>query len=277
MRIETRLHRARIDRGIDLSDLATRTRLSPHVLKKIDEGRFADLPAGVYARAYVRAFAAAVGLEPSEAVQELGDVLPPAENPLEGLREAVERSYPAPGWARAQAALVSRVRNTWTACRAGHIWRRCCSVTFSRYAASSRLARWSPRSGILAGNLVRETRAAASALDAIVLLTIDAALVLLIATACAVPIGTLLEQAGAFVSMFCAIPVALYFLVFDGVGGRTPGAWLCRLPASDTEAPLRLRTIFMRTVKPERVDRGSGRTLQQRIANHELRTANSEL
>ena len=196
MRLETRLHRARIDRGIDLTDLATRTRLSPHVLRKIDEGRFAELPAGVYARAYVRAFAAEVGLQPEEAVQELEAVLPPAEDPLNGLREAVRRSPPAPGSARARAA-----------------------------------------------------RAAAAVLDAAVLLAIDALFVQLIAAACDVDVITLLEQAGAVVSLFCAIPVALYFIVFDGVGGRTPGAWLCQVPAPDSPAPLRLRTIFMRTVR----------------------------
>lgn len=194
MRIETRLHRARIDRGIDLTDLAARTRLSPQVVQKIDEGRFAELPAGVYARAYVRAFASAVGLEPTAAVQELGEFLPQADDPLDGLRQVTRRTRPA-----------------------------------GRHAA-------------------RLGRAAAAVLDAAVLIAINAAAVQVIAATCGVPPGSLIQQAGPAMSLFCAIPLTLYFIVFGGVGGRTPGAWLSGLPPSPAGSPLRLGTILTRTV-----------------------------
>lgn len=194
MRIETRLHRARIERGIDLTDLAARTRLSPHIVKKIDEGRFAELPPGVYARAYVRAFADAVGLEPVAMLQELEDVLPRADDPLDGLRQTVRQT------------------------------------------------RWTPR------QTTRIARAAAAVFDAAVLVAVNAGCVHLIAATCGVAVPSLLQQAGAAISMFCAIPVVLYFVVFGGVGGRTPGAWLCGLGPSAAPSPLRLGTILTRTV-----------------------------
>ena len=200
MRLETRLHRARVDRGIDLSDLSARTRIHPHLLRKIDEGRFAELPPGIYARSYVRAFASAVGLEPGQVVQELASVLPDVPDPVESLRDVI-------GEPRLTRAAVAEVTVK------------------------------------LPG-----TRGVAAAFDAAVLLSIDAALVALIALICGVDVRTLMNQAGAAVAMFCVIPVALYFVLFCGVGGRTPGAWVCRLPESRASEPLRLQTILLRTV-----------------------------
>ena len=195
MRLETRLHRARLDRGMDLADLAVRTRLSPHVLRKIDEGRFAELPAGIYARSYVRAFASAVGLEPNQVVRELEDVLPPAQDPLDGLREVVEQARPV------------------------------------RRSIGQSVARW-----------------AAKMVDAALLLVMNAVLIQTIAAACALDPATLLDRAGAALAMFCVIPAALYFVVFAGVGGRTPGAWLCGLPQARAATPLRVETILRRAI-----------------------------
>ncbi|MBA3296720.1 MAG: helix-turn-helix domain-containing protein, partial [Acidobacteria bacterium] len=64
MNILTHLHQARLNCQLELSELAARTAISPSVLAKIDEGRFAELPAGIYARSYVRSFAAEVGVDP---------------------------------------------------------------------------------------------------------------------------------------------------------------------------------------------------------------------
>ena len=76
------LRRARIQRGLSLSHVAARTLLSPRIVDQLDEGRFSELPGGVYARSHVRAYAAAVGLDPEETVAELQPFLPAAEDPL---------------------------------------------------------------------------------------------------------------------------------------------------------------------------------------------------
>ena len=54
------LHDARVQRGITLTAIASATRLSPWIVKALDSGRFDAIPAGLYARSYVRAFAGAV-------------------------------------------------------------------------------------------------------------------------------------------------------------------------------------------------------------------------
>ena len=102
------LKRARLQRGLSLSKVATLTCLSPRIVRQLDEGLFAELPGGVYARSYVRAFAAAVGLDPDEAVHALAAELPEPGDPLRVLRETADLS--TPGWIRdlrRQAARLS--------------------------------------------------------------------------------------------------------------------------------------------------------------------------
>ena len=76
------LRRARITRGLSVSQIAARTLLSPRIVDLLDEGRFADLPGGVYARSHVRAYAAVVDLDPEETLAELEPLLPAAADPL---------------------------------------------------------------------------------------------------------------------------------------------------------------------------------------------------
>jgi hypothetical protein len=64
------------------------------MVTKIDEGRFEELPAGVYARAYVRAFAAAVGVDPTRVLGDLDGLLPEAPDPFPLLREIKRAAQP---------------------------------------------------------------------------------------------------------------------------------------------------------------------------------------
>ena len=80
---------ARRARGIGLDEIAKGTRISPHYVRAIDEGRFADLPPGIYARAYVRTVGAFVGLDDAQ----LEGILPAsadtdAQQVLEEIRAA---------------------------------------------------------------------------------------------------------------------------------------------------------------------------------------------
>jgi hypothetical protein len=70
------LHDARVAHGISLQAIASATRLSPRIISALDDGRFTDIPAGIYARAYVRAFAKAVDLDADATLATLGDRLP---------------------------------------------------------------------------------------------------------------------------------------------------------------------------------------------------------
>jgi uncharacterized RDD family membrane protein YckC len=85
---------ARRARGLSLEQIARTTRLNLRYVQAIDEGRFAELPSGLYARAYVRAVAKTVELEP-EALAEMLAALAPPPDPLPALQEA-QRSREVP-------------------------------------------------------------------------------------------------------------------------------------------------------------------------------------
>lgn len=189
----TYLHRARLARGLSLEDLVDRTSLRPAVLKKIDEGRFAELPAGLYARAYIRTFAREVGAEPEVVLETLAPLLPAAPDPLPVMREV-------------------RAANDATL----HL----------------QLARIS-----------------AATFDALLLiLAVVLPIIWLAAWTSGVEVAQLLADAGGALGAFCALPLALYFLVFDGIGGGTPGCRAFGLCENVTPAPLRLPDILKRAL-----------------------------
>jgi len=59
-----RLRRSRLRRGMEIEDVARVTKVNPTYVSFIEEERFADLPARVYVRGFVCAFASCVGLDP---------------------------------------------------------------------------------------------------------------------------------------------------------------------------------------------------------------------
>lgn len=59
-----RLRRSRLRRGMEIEDVARVTKVNPAYLRFIEEERFGDLPARVYVRGFVMAYASCVGLEP---------------------------------------------------------------------------------------------------------------------------------------------------------------------------------------------------------------------
>ena len=70
MEINAKLQRARVERGIALSQISNATKISIHVLQRIEAGRFDELPGGLLTRGYLRAYASEVGLDPEEIVRE---------------------------------------------------------------------------------------------------------------------------------------------------------------------------------------------------------------
>jgi transcriptional regulator with XRE-family HTH domain len=70
------LVRTRESRGMTRAEIARATRLSPRVLDAIEEGRLQDLPAGVYARNFLRAYATAVGADADAVLLHLAPMLP---------------------------------------------------------------------------------------------------------------------------------------------------------------------------------------------------------
>jgi flagellar biosynthesis protein FlhG len=62
-----RLRRSRLHRGMELKDISRVTKISPTYLCFIEEDRYAELPAPVYVRGFVTAYAECVGLDAKRA------------------------------------------------------------------------------------------------------------------------------------------------------------------------------------------------------------------
>ena len=60
----SRLRRARLSRGIELEDVAQVTKVTLSYLQAIEDEGFDSLPAAVYVRGFVTAYARAIGLDP---------------------------------------------------------------------------------------------------------------------------------------------------------------------------------------------------------------------
>jgi len=186
------LRRARLAARLELSDLAERTRISPGMLRYMDEGAFDRLPAGIYARSWVRTVAEALSLDPADVLRQVEHALPlaaplepePAESPgAAAPREAAEQ--PARWWGGSSGQLMSTDR-----------WRR----------------------------------AGVAALDGLILTGVTIAVWII--TAAAVDANpAALGAAGAIGLSAIALTVAVaYFVVFAGIGGRTPGAAVLGYP-----------------------------------------------
>jgi len=93
------------------------------------------------------------------------------------------------------------------------------------------------------------TRCGAATIDAVLLLTVDAFLVLLISWSSGVRPTVLLREAGVAIGSFCAIPIGLYFLLFGGIVGSTLGGHVCSLIKPSPDHPLSLHDILRRAVR----------------------------
>jgi cytoskeleton protein RodZ len=73
-----RLREARERRGFSISQVASSTKIPASTLDALERGDVARLPAGVFTRGFVRAYAGAVGLDPETTLQQFLDEFPNA-------------------------------------------------------------------------------------------------------------------------------------------------------------------------------------------------------
>src|ERR671936_3006950 len=66
----TKMKRAREARGVSLRQIATATKISVAALEALERNDVSRLPGGIFSRAFVRSYAAEVGLDPDDTVQE---------------------------------------------------------------------------------------------------------------------------------------------------------------------------------------------------------------
>jgi hypothetical protein len=72
----TRLRRHRERNGISLADIAAETRIKWELLAQFEQGDLHAWPRGVYARAWVRFYATAIGFDPIDTVDEFCRLFP---------------------------------------------------------------------------------------------------------------------------------------------------------------------------------------------------------
>jgi cytoskeletal protein RodZ len=68
-----KLRQARERRGISLRQIAASTKISAAALEALERNDISKLPGGIFSRAFVRAYAVEVGLDPDETVKEFLD------------------------------------------------------------------------------------------------------------------------------------------------------------------------------------------------------------
>src|SRR5437879_10380706 len=64
------LRAARERRGVPLRQIANATKISVGVLEALERNDISRLPGGIFGRAFVRAYAVEVGLDPEETIRE---------------------------------------------------------------------------------------------------------------------------------------------------------------------------------------------------------------
>ena len=73
-RVGEELREARLTLGASVEDMAEHLRINRRYIHALEEGRVKDLPGAAYAVGFVRSYAAALGLDPDEAVRRFRDV-----------------------------------------------------------------------------------------------------------------------------------------------------------------------------------------------------------
>ena len=68
-----RLRQARERRGISLRQIASNTKIAAAALEALERNDISKLPGGIFSRAFVKSYAAEVGLNPEETVKEFLD------------------------------------------------------------------------------------------------------------------------------------------------------------------------------------------------------------
>jgi cytoskeleton protein RodZ len=101
-RVGDRLRNARQKAGLDLSDIAARTRVPLRHLTAIESGDYSSLPSSTYSIGFVRAYARAVGEDEAGLARDLREELG-TSTPLErsqpiGLEEVEARAVPPMRW-----------------------------------------------------------------------------------------------------------------------------------------------------------------------------------
>ena len=211
-------------RGESLAGVAHRIGVREELLQAIEDGRFADLPRGIYARAAIRSFATAVGCDPAQVLEECHALLPDVDDPIDALaRLRGIRSARKPE-ASVDSAPVHTVQS------------------------SDSPAMWKPL--------------AAAAIDSAIVMAMMLLLVAVTAIFCAAPPSAFRGAPVPGFVVVGILLASCYFVCFAGIARTTLGERAMRLsPAPGDRVSHDLNAVLIRTVRGGLRDVSAIRTL----------------
>jgi hypothetical protein len=200
---------ARARRGENLATLSARTGLRVQHIRAIEEGRFGDLPPGIYGRSAIRTFAAAYELDGDAVLAGCEPLLAPVEDPICALARMRGVAPPAAATSVEQARAPSASRPVLME----STWRPVAAATVD---------------GAIAGALVLATCAAAALLTRASFAALGSSVSALFL------VGLVLES--------------VYYVSLAGVGGTTFGEYVVGPePRQRDPRPLTMQAIGLRT------------------------------
>jgi cytoskeletal protein RodZ len=135
------LRRLREERKLSITRAAEETRISARHLQSLEDGRYKDLPGGMYNRAFLRAYSEYLGADPKEFIQgyerETGHVPERLPQPPAAERYSPAKSHPLTLWVIGLLATVSSL----------YLGRGPISETLSPYLSSPASTRVAGRAG----------------------------------------------------------------------------------------------------------------------------------
>jgi transcriptional regulator with XRE-family HTH domain len=259
------LRMAREKKGWSLEELSRRAGIRLKAAEHIEQGQFAELPAGLYCRSTIRSYAAAVGLNPQEVLSALRPVLPSGEDPLDGLARRFGHSRkaepklvePAPAADPAAHAGEAKLRSAPSALDLAEVVFRPGASPAPAPASARTLSMNeadAPARATTAWTVDRMRSwwrpLTASVIDGLLLATLGSALVWLTSIACGTTVPQALRTGAPGIALVFALIVALYFVLFGGVGNATPGVSLMRLEERTSgRTVLHARDVFGRACR----------------------------
>ena len=237
------LRKNRMAQGLSLTEISRRTRIGVTHLRHIEEGNFKSLPPGFYARAFVRAYAEAIGVDADIVLGELSDLLPATQ----------AASSPAADSSPACAALLGSDAAELIPDARMQVLKQLLnrhndsvSIAASSPAASARTLGMAPR-GL--------RRFLAASIDGLLLASIYLGVLVLTAVFCGVTVSELVRVAGIQVFTVLALITLLYVMLMGGIAGRTIGAMLLDVPLLERAGrPMGLGMIARRSVDCVKAD-----------------------
>ena len=232
------LRKTRMAKGLSLTEISRRTRIGILYLRHIEDGDFKALPPGFYARAFVRAYAEAVGVDADIVLGELADELPATQAALAPHPAAAERGRP-------QADAAELIPDARMQVLKQLLDRHNASVAGRQIDSPARrvVARRGPR------------RFAAATVDGLMLASLYLAILALTAASCGVGMGVLVREAGVALFIVLGLITMMYVLLMGGVAGKTIGAMLLDVTLVEQPVrPLDLGSIARRSVDCVRAD-----------------------